>query len=190
MRWSRLPWWPSLVVALAISVSGCRATPINYTPSTSLPLAEAKYLVLQVLEEQPRHFTPAEVDVTYDKMTTVDARTGRKTVVYFGSVSRLDLHRDRRGNYYFVRVFDTAGGFRFRVWTLEAEKGKRFMDGVRTLAAHARARKDDAELRAKEEQLRKLREITGEIEEIKKERADEQRKKLELEPEESTGSLP
>ena len=140
----------------------------------------ARSLVLQVLEEQPRGLGADQAEVSYEKITTHQRR--RKTVTYFNSIGRMDLYLDRRGNYYFVRVFDTAGVLRLRVWTRELEKGKRFMDGVEALMAFATT-ENHAELRAEQERLEELRAITGRIDRIKREREREKRRTLELEVE-------
>lgn len=170
------------VVAIFAIATGCRSSQIDYSPSASLAPAVARSLVLQVIEEQPRGFVPDHAEVSYEKITTNQRR--RKTVTYFNSISRMDLYLDRRGNFYFVRVFDDAGVLRLRVWTRELEKGKRFMDGVEALMAYS-TMENLAELRAEQLRLEELREITDRIERIKREREREKRRTLELEVEKS-----
>ncbi len=167
-------------VALCAVAIGCRSARVDYVPLASLSLAAARSIVLQVLEEQPHGLAPDQAEVSYDKITTHRAR--RKTITYFNAIDSLDLHLDRRGNYYFVRIFDNAGDLRLRVWMRELEKGKRFMDGVRVLMANA-SLEENGEFRAEQERLKELREITESIERIKRER-DEQRRTLELKVEE------
>ncbi len=169
------------VVATCAIATGCLSSQIDYAPSASFSPAEARSLVLQVLEEQPHGLGPDQAEVSFEKITTNQRR--RKTVTYFNSIGRIDLYLDRRGNYYFVRVFDNAGVLRLRVWTRELEKGKRFMDGVEVLMAFA-AMENHEELRAEQERLEELREITDRIDRIKREREREKRKSLELKVEE------
>jgi hypothetical protein len=164
--------------------AGCRSPLVPYVPTAGESPEEAKLIVTEVVERQPRAFAPTYVEVT-DLKLVVDWQK-RRTVIYFERMTSAEIFKDRRGSYYVVLIRDEGARTVCRVWTPELLEAQRLVDSLHVLQRHARDYDPEAaaERRRSEERLRRLRRIQDEIEEVRQEQQEErQRRELELEVE-------
>lgn len=164
--------------------AGCRSQPVHYVPTAGESPEEAKLIVTEVVERQPRAFAPAYVEVT-DLKLVVDWQQ-RHTVIYFERMTAADIFKDRRGNYFVVLIRDEGAGISYRVWTPDLLEAQRLVDSLHVLQRHARSydTKAAAERQRSEDRVRKLKRIQDEIEEVRQgQQKERQRRELELEVE-------
>ena len=131
-----------LIAVITLLLTGCST--IRYSPATSkINISEAKEIVKQVVQEQPREFALLDVEVTdqYFKMHTM--KTNRMegytipwtSVICFNDIGKVKIKQKKRWSkmWFVITVRDKNKNLRCTVYTTQESKAKSFIDALYAL---------------------------------------------------------
>lgn len=132
------------IIVGVLFVFGCSSNvQIKYNYSILDNPEKAKEIIHQIILEQPRGSAPSSVDIN-DDFIQITTNATRKSMLaggvamvpvtetlFFNNIKSAELYSGRK--YYFVLVKENSDEIKLRILTGKEEKGRLFIDAIKTL---------------------------------------------------------